>query len=41
MKPDEAMAILWKAAAGESLVAFEAQQCLKRWAEGAWHLDPE
>lgn len=36
----EAMAVLRKAAKGKSLVAFEASEALKRWAEGK-SLDPE
>ncbi|WP_426746076.1 DUF2019 domain-containing protein [Myxococcus faecalis] len=37
----EAKAVLEEAAKGEGLIPFEAQEALKRWAEGAWSLDPE
>jgi len=40
-RTEEALAVLWKEAAGEGLVSFEAQQCIKRWEEGTWQLDPE
>jgi hypothetical protein len=36
----EAKAVLEEAAKGEGMVPFEAQQCLKRWEEGTWALDP-
>jgi hypothetical protein len=35
----DALAVLRKAAAGVSLVAFEAQEAVKRWEEGTWALD--
>ncbi|MCP3137957.1 DUF2019 domain-containing protein [Pyxidicoccus xibeiensis] len=37
----EARTVLEEAALGQGLVAFEAQQALKRWEEGTWALDPE
>ncbi|MCY1019828.1 DUF2019 domain-containing protein [Pyxidicoccus sp. MSG2] len=37
----EAKAVLEEAAKGDGMVPFEAQQCLKRWEEGTWALDPE
>ncbi|HEX8439080.1 DUF2019 domain-containing protein [Archangium sp.] len=37
----EAKAVLQEVAKGEGLAAFEAQEALKRWEEGAWALDPE
>ena len=36
----EAKAVLEEAAKGKGMVPFEAQQALKRWAEGTWALDP-
>jgi hypothetical protein len=36
----QATAILVEAARGVGLVAFGAQEALKRWEEGAWALDP-
>lgn len=37
----EAQAVLKEVArSGPSLVAFEAQEALKRWEEGTWALDP-
>jgi len=41
-RTSEAKTVLWRAATeGQSMVAFEAQQTLKRWEEGTWSLDPE
>lgn len=40
-RTEEAKAVLWREATGKGLVSFEASQCLKRWAEGTWALDPE
>lgn len=40
-KTGEAKAVLEEAAKGEGLIPFEAQEALKRWAEGTWSLDPE
>lgn len=37
----EAKAVLEEAAKGRGLVPFEAQECLKRWEEGTWELDPD
>jgi hypothetical protein len=37
----EATAVLEEVARGQGLIAFEAQQALKRWNEGTWALDPE
>jgi hypothetical protein len=37
----EAKAVLEEIAKGVGLAAFEAQEALKRWEEGAWALDPE
>ena len=36
----EALAVLQQVAAGQGLVAFGAQQAIKRWEEGTWALDP-
>lgn len=36
----DAVAVLEQAAKGQGLIAFEAQQCLLRWEEGTWALDP-
>ncbi|QSQ22963.1 DUF2019 domain-containing protein [Pyxidicoccus parkwayensis] len=36
----EAVAVLEEAAKGQGLIPFEAQQCLLRWKEGTWALDP-
>jgi hypothetical protein len=36
----EAKAVLEEAAKGQGLIPFGAQQCLKRWEEGTWALDP-
>jgi len=36
----EAKAVLEEAAKGEGFVPFAASECLKRWAEGTWALDP-
>ncbi|MFY0523112.1 hypothetical protein ACN28I_07945 [Archangium gephyra] len=36
----EAKAVLEEAAKGKGLIPFEASECLKRWAEGTWALDP-
>ncbi len=36
----EARAVLEEAAKGKGLIPFEAQECLKRWEEGTWSLDP-
>ena len=38
---EESLKVLRAAAAGESLVAFEAGQAIKRWEEGSWAIDPE
>jgi hypothetical protein len=40
-RTDQAKAVLKKAAAGKGMVSFGASECLKRWAEGTWQLDPE
>jgi hypothetical protein len=40
-KHAEATAVLKREAKGKGLTAFEAEQALERWAEGAWELDPE
>ncbi|HET9235419.1 MAG TPA: hypothetical protein VFP10_14895 [Candidatus Eisenbacteria bacterium] len=37
----EAIAVLRKAAAKESMVGFEAGEAIKRWNEGVWSVDPE
>lgn len=37
----EARAVLEEESGGPGLAGFCAEQCLKRWEEGAWHLDPE
>lgn len=39
-KTAEALEVLRGVATGEGLAAFEAQEALKRWAEGTWALDP-
>ena len=39
-RTQEAVAVLEEAAKGQGLIAFEAQQCLLRWKEGEWALDP-
>lgn len=39
-KTEEALAVLHEAAQHEGLVPFVAQECLKRWEEGTWALDP-
>jgi hypothetical protein len=39
-KTREALEVLRKEAAGVGLVAFGAQQAIKRWEEGTWKLDP-
>jgi hypothetical protein len=39
-RTSEAMAVLRAAAAGKGLVSFEASECIKRWEEGTWALDP-
>jgi Domain of unknown function (DUF2019) len=36
----EAKAVLEEAAKGKGLIPFGASECLKRWAEGTWALDP-
>jgi len=36
----EARAVLEEAARGQGLIAFEAEETLKRWQEGTWALDP-
>lgn len=36
----EALEVLREAAKGSGLIAFEASQTMKRWAEGTWALDP-
>jgi len=40
-RTDEALAVLWSAAAGEGMISFFAQEAIKRWEEGTWQLDPE
>ncbi|RKH13672.1 DUF2019 domain-containing protein [Corallococcus sp. CA053C] len=40
-KTKEAKAVLEEAAKGKGLIPFEAQEALKRWADGTWALDPE
>jgi len=40
-RTDEALAVLWAAAAGEGMVSFLAREAIKRWEEGTWQLDPE
>jgi hypothetical protein len=37
---DEARRVLEELARGEGLIAWKAQECLKRWEEGTWQLDP-
>lgn len=37
---DDARAVLEAEAKGDGIVALEAQETLKRWAEGVWNLDP-
>ena len=37
---DEARRVLKEISRGKGLIPFEAGECLKRWAEGAWQLDP-
>jgi hypothetical protein len=39
-KTKEAIEVLQSEGAGVGLVAFGAQQAIKRWQEGAWNLDP-
>lgn len=39
-KHDEAMQVLRAVAEGQDMDAFRAQQCMKRWEEGEWQLDP-
>lgn len=39
-RPDEACSELGDLALGEGMVAFEADETLKRWKEGTWQLDP-
>jgi Domain of unknown function (DUF2019) len=36
----EARVVLEEAARGQGLIAFEAEEALKRWEEGTWALDP-
>jgi len=36
----EATEVLLELSRGKGLIAFEADECLKRWSEGAWSLDP-
>lgn len=36
----EAKAVLEEAAKGKGLIPFGASECLKRWEEGTWALDP-
>jgi hypothetical protein len=36
----EAKAVLEREARGRGLTALDASECLKRWEEGAWQLDP-
>ncbi|MFT3727117.1 MAG: DUF2019 domain-containing protein [Terricaulis sp.] len=36
----EAKAVLEREAKGTGIIAFEAEQTLERWKEGAWSLDP-
>jgi hypothetical protein len=36
----EAMDVLREVARGDDMDAFRAQECMKRWNEGAWQLDP-
>jgi len=38
---EKSLEVLRAAAAGESMVAFMAQQAIKRWEEGTWALDLE
>ncbi len=37
---EEARAVLTELGRGKGLVSFGAQEALKRWAEGAWQIDP-
>lgn len=39
-RTEEALAVLHEAAAGKGLVSFGASECIKRWEEGTWALDP-
>ncbi|MGH7139339.1 MAG: DUF2019 domain-containing protein [Pirellulales bacterium] len=39
-KHDDAMRVLRDVALGGDMEAFCAQQCIKRWEEGEWQLDP-
>ena len=38
-RQEEALTVLQELAKGEGLVAFSAQETLKRWKEGTWQLD--
>jgi hypothetical protein len=38
---DEARAVLEREAKGRGLAALGASECLQRWEEGAWQLDPD
>ena len=38
---DRAKAILEREAQGTGFAAFRAEQCLQRWKEGNWQLDPQ
>jgi hypothetical protein len=40
-KHERAKRVLQRLSTGRGLVAFGAGQCLERWKEGAWALDPE
>jgi len=40
-RTDEALEVLWTAAAGEGMVPFLAREAIKRWEDGTWQLDPE
>ncbi|MGH7139340.1 MAG: DUF2019 domain-containing protein [Pirellulales bacterium] len=39
-KHDEAIRVLRDIAQGDDFNAFRAQECIKRWQEGSWQLDP-
>jgi hypothetical protein len=39
-RTEECLAILCAVARKPGLPGFEAAEAIKRWGEGAWHLDP-
>lgn len=40
-KHDEALSVLSALSRGRDLISLEAQECMKRWEEGEWDLDPD